>query len=140
MWAQLVSKAFGLLKLEGAKTLIHQLESFAKPYLVKETALTVGAVLLEGIDAVIAAAVNSLDKESAGTFAHAYVEEIDHEIAGLTEAFHTYIPLQFAVEEARKEFGSGSQQEKDALTARDADIASIKDDMGALFQELFKIA
>lgn len=137
MWQQLLEKVFGALKVKGLQELLHQLESFVKPYVANEVSHAVGTVLVDGVNAVVAAAVNTLDKENGGVFAHAYVEQVDHDIAQLVAAFATYIPLQFAVEEARKEHGVDSPEAHEAATKRDEEMKTVQSDAKDLILEVF---
>ncbi len=136
MWQSLFSKVFGSLKFEGAKALLHQLERFSEPYALRYLSADVGTLLVEGVDAVVHAGVNALDKEKGGQFAHGYVAEIEHDLLDITQALYQYVPLQVELETALKEFGSGSEEVKAAIEARNAAVLTIKTDMTNLFTRM----
>jgi len=139
MWSLLVQKILGGLEMTGVKSLIHQLEHFVAPYAVKDISGAVGDLLVEGVNAAVAAAVNTLDKDKAGDFAHGYVAEIEHDLLALTQALTEYVPLQVAVEDAIKQFGSGSKEANAAIDTRNAGVDAIKTDIAGLFTHMVKI-
>ncbi len=138
MWQSIFSKVFGSLTFEGAKALLHQLAAFVAPYAVKEVSFEIGTLLVEGVNAAVTAAVNALDGDKAGAFAHGYVAEIEQDLLSLTKALYEYVPLQIAVETGLKEFGAGSKEANAAIDARNAAVDAIQTDISGLFLQMVK--
>lgn len=132
MWKQLIEKIFGKEPFVGLKELLHQLERFAAPMVSKQLTNEAYDLLIEGVDAVITAAVNTLHQDSASELVNGYVEELEHDLGLVIEAIVTYVPLQLAVETEIKEFGVKSPQAKSAIEKRNAEVGQIHTDLGVL--------
>lgn len=137
MWEEIVKVVLGTLESEGAKALLQELEQIAagwtEPLITKEVA----RLLLKGIDAVVVAGVKKLDNAHALALTETYVVKVDDQLAALAAALGHYIPLQIAVEVAKKEHGNNSLEANAARQARKDGINAVRTDVGAVFAELF---
>lgn len=137
MWEEIVKVVLGTLESEGAKAVLKELEQiaadWAEPLITKEVA----RLLLKGVDAVVVAGVKTLADTDALSLTEKYVEHVDGQLAALAEALGHYIPLQIAVELAKKAHGDNSPEANAARQARRAGIDTVRTDVGAVFAELF---
>jgi hypothetical protein len=115
------------------KLLEQELKHQAEEFLAKTVIKTVAHNMLKGIDDVIAASVHVLSSDQVARLAGAYRNEIDRQFVQLNQAVATYIPLQVAVEMAKKQHGNNSPEANAARAKRAAGIDEVKTEFGDLF-------
>lgn len=134
MFEALVAGLLGDLKGDIAKKLLGELENVGKDYAAKTVSKQAGRVLVKGIDEVVERAVKVLDKVGqTEEFVESYVDQMDGEWIELLEAIKTYIPLQVAVEVAKKKHGPKSAEANAAREKRKAGIEEVHEEVRDVF-------
>lgn len=134
MFEALVAGLLGDLKGDLAKHLLKELEGVGKDYAGNAVAKQAGRVLVKGIDEVVERAVKVLHEgEKAEEFVTSYAEAMDGEWVELLEAIKDYIPLQVAVEVAKKKHGKNSDEANAARAARKAGIEEVHEEVRDVF-------
>ena len=111
-------------------TLLKELEHLAATALVNEAAQVAAHVILKGIDGVVAAAVKHLPSDKAAYLTSEFASEVvGQQYDQLIEALQEYVPLQLAVEVAKKNFGASSAQVTSARAARAHGIAELRQEV-----------
>lgn len=110
--------------------LLKELKSVAAAALVDEAAKVSARALLKGVDAVVAVAVKNLSSEQAEVLAESFVTDaIGEQYDQLQDALKAYVPLQIAVEWAKKQHGSNSGPANAARVARQAGIEELREEV-----------
>lgn len=134
MFEALVAGLLGDLKGDIAKKLLGELENVGKDYAAKTVSKQAGRVLVKGIDEVVERAVKVLEKgEQTQEFVESYVDQMDGEWVELLDAIKEYIPLQVAVEVAKKKYGKNSAQANAAREKRKAGIDEVHEEVRDVF-------
>lgn len=115
------------------KLLLGELKHVASDFVTKNIMSQVARAILKGIDEVVEHAVKVLPSEQVAKLAGAYTDEIDRQFVQLNQAIGAYIPLQVAVEIAKKQHGKTSAEANAARIARASGIDEVKDEFGDLF-------
>jgi hypothetical protein len=134
MFESLVAGLLGDLKGDVAKKLLGELENVGKDYAANTVSKQAGRVLVKGIDEVVERAVKVLDKaEQTEEFVESYVDQMDGEWVELLDAIKAYIPLQVAVEVAKKKHGKNSAEANAARAKRKAGIEEVHEEVRDVF-------
>lgn len=113
--------------------LADELKDVAQDFISKNVISQVSRVILKGIDEIVEKAVKHLPKEQVIKVAGSYTHEIDQQFVQLNEAIVTYIPLQVAVEVAKRQHGKNSAEANAARAERAKGIEEVKEEFGDLF-------
>ena len=122
----------GIPGLSGSvrSILLKELEQLAATALVNNAAKVAAQVILKGIDGTVATAVKHLPADQAARLAHEFATEVvGQQYDQLMDAFKAYVPLQLAVEVAKKAHGGASPEANAARAARAAGIAELRQEM-----------
>jgi hypothetical protein len=124
--ADLIKQAVPDLSGDVLKSLLHDLEKVGHDALVQEAGRVTARALLKGIDAFVAVAVAHLPVEDAEELTGAYADVLTAQLKDLSEATFDYIPLQVAVEAAKRAHGAKSAEAAAARQAREAGITEMR--------------
>jgi hypothetical protein len=134
MWQNLIGKVLPGLQDAIAKKLLGDLTKAGKKIAVDEVAKQVSRITLKGIDSFLAVAVKNLPSDQASTLADAYTTALADQIDQFGEAIDAYLPLQLAVEVAKKQHGDKSPEANAARAARVAGIAEMRQEVRDVFR------
>lgn len=120
---------------DGRAKLLKELRAIATGTLVDEAAKVASRVVLKGIDGVIEAAVRNLPPARARTLADSFLTEvIGQQYDQLREALEAYVPLQLAVEVAKRQAGPTSAQANAARARRQRGIDELREEVRDLLR------
>lgn len=132
----LVKDFLGDLEKEVQKKLIAELENIGKEFAIEHVTKTLSRTILKGIDGIVAVTVKLSDRAHAGELAHGYLDVVDEQFLQLQEALKTYVPLQIAVEVAKKEFGKNSAEANAARKEREQGIEEVREEVSDIIAAL----
>jgi hypothetical protein len=135
MFEDLIGKVLGGLPFQLKDKLLGELENAVESIVTDTVSKSCSRTILKGIDGVVAASVKSLTNTDAQALIDAYMIEIREQVLQFANAITVYVPLQVAVETAKKEHGTNSVQAKEARTAREAGIKEFREE----FQDILRV-
>jgi hypothetical protein len=133
MFDLIIKAALAGVKDDVKKKLADELRNVAEDFVTKNVTAQVARVLLKGIDEVVEKSVKLLSSDQVEKLAGAYADEIDRQFVDLNQAIAAYVPLQVAVEMAKKEHGNKSAEANAARALRAAGIDEVKSEFGDMF-------
>jgi hypothetical protein len=136
LFQDLVMKVLGSsVTTDVKRRLIAELEGLGKEFVSTQVADAVGRVIVKGVDGVAKAAVRSLDTEElAAGLAAAYLVEIQEQLHQFSDALDDYLPYAIAVEVAKRQYGSSSQQANGARAVRKRWMDEAKSEVRDIFK------
>jgi hypothetical protein len=133
MFDDIIKLALPGVEEKVKKELVARLKAVAAEFISQNVVTTVSHTILKGIDTVIATSVHALTSDQIEKLAGAYTDKIDQQFVQLNQAIGVYIPLQVAVEVAKKEHGDKSGEANAARALRAKGIDEVKSEFGDLF-------
>jgi len=133
MFDQILKIALPGVEEQVKKQLGADLKKVAAEFISENVVKTVSHTILKGIDTIVATSVHTLTSDQVKKVAGAYTDQIDQQFVQLNQAIAAYIPLQVAVEVAKKEHGNNSAEANAARAIRANGINEVKSEFGDIF-------
>ena len=134
MWKELIDRALPGLQDTVSKKLLGDLKKSGKKLAVDAVAKQVSRIIVKSLDSFIEVTVKNLPGDQATALTDAYDVALSIQFDQLGDAIDAYIPLQMAVEVAKKQFGDKSPEANAARELRAAGIAEMRQEVRDIFR------